>query len=219
MRASIRPISGETGRRLVGLVAARSDRRDRVVVVAATVERVAERQADEVGAEAVGPRPGEAERRDRHHDQRGCASPKRVEVDARARAAPAAQGCEMKTSAPASRRAELVAAFGRAVVDDDAALVGVVVPEGQAVVGVEPVVGERSDGAARRSLGRLDLDHVGAHLGQQLARASRRRCRRPAPPPSAPSSTRSSPGIQMIPSDVSSSYSSSSMPERCPVNT
>ena len=54
---------------LVALVAAGPDRRDGVVVVAAAVQRAAERQPDEVGAEAIGPWAVEAERRDRHHHE------------------------------------------------------------------------------------------------------------------------------------------------------
>ena len=66
---------GEAGRRLEALVAARPDRWDRVVVVAAAVERCAEGESDQVGAEPIGPRTRDPERRHRHDDQprRGCA--------------------------------------------------------------------------------------------------------------------------------------------------
>ena len=131
------PHEGEAGRRLVALVAARPDRRDRVVVVAAAVQRAAERQADEVGAEPVGPRPVEAERRDRHHDQprvRQRGAPR-----GRSRARPARGGArvEMKTSASASEARRARRGRRSCGSRDHAALVGVVVPEGQAVVGVD----------------------------------------------------------------------------------
>ena len=60
---------GEARHRLIALIAARADRRDGVIVVAAAVERAAEGQADQVRAVPVGPRTGEPERRERHDDQ------------------------------------------------------------------------------------------------------------------------------------------------------
>ena len=53
---------GEAGGRVVALIAARTDGRDRVVVVAAAVQRTAGASADQVGADYVGPGPVEPER-------------------------------------------------------------------------------------------------------------------------------------------------------------
>ena len=54
-------------------------------------------------------------------------------------------------------------------IDHDAALGGVVVPEIEALFGVGDIVHEGFVAAGRVAFGRLELDHVGAHVGEQLA--------------------------------------------------
>ena len=51
-------------------------------------------------------------------------------------------------------------------VDDDAALAAVVVPEGEAAIGVGLIVDVRADVPRGRALGRLDLDHLGAEVDE-----------------------------------------------------
>ena len=59
-------------------------------------------------------------------------------------------------------------AFGRPEVEDDRALVGVVVPEVERAVRAGDVIDERADGARGRAFRRLDLHDVGAHVGEEL---------------------------------------------------
>ena len=190
----------EAGGRLVTLVAARPDRRDGVVVVAAAVQRAAEGQADQVAADPCPPtgRPGRTGSR---RARSGRAMPARTSVDGDAElsAIPAGRKVVMAMSARRSRPRSCALPVGGPVVDHRAALVGVVVPEGEAVVGVD-----LSRGRTGRPMrvgepsGRLDLDHVGAHSRPAACRPSRRPGRRPARPPETVEQ-RSAPAIRSPP--------------------
>src|SRR3954452_11925541 len=64
---------------------------------------------------------------------------------------------------------EQVPAVGGVEVQRDAAFRGVVVPEGQAALGVGDVVEKRPDMTAGLAPRRLDLDHIGPEIAEQLA--------------------------------------------------
>ena len=160
----------ETGRELVTLVAAGADGRDGVVVVAAAVQRTAERQADQVGTDHVGPRSVQPERAQVDDDQPGRAVAQlgRGEAELRPfRRAPAGD----HDVGPVQQAAQPTHAGDGPVVEHYAALAHVVEPEVQAGVRIA-VTGAgrgRADAAARGAFRKLDLDHVGAHGRQQLA--------------------------------------------------
>ena len=80
---------------------------------------------------------------------------------------PATGGVSSTTSAFAPRSASSPPCFRAAVVDDDPALVGVVVGEGQAALGAGCPAGEGTLAAQLVTCRELHLDHVGAGVGQQ----------------------------------------------------
>ena len=198
----------EAGGELVTLVAAWPDRRDGVVVVAAAVQRPAERQADQVGADHVGPRPVQPERAQVDDDQPGRAVAQFGRGDAEVcpfRRAPAGD----HDVGPVQQAAQPLHAVGGPVVEHHAALADVVEPEVQAGVRVA-VAGARrgrADVAARRAFGELDLDHVGAHGRQQLA--ERLACRVAGQLDDREIAVRRGFGHQITPDAVSSANSSS----------
>ena len=59
-------------------------------------------------------------------------------------------------------------AIGSAQIERDAAFGSIVIPEGQAALGVGDVVEKRPDLAAGLAAGRLDLDHIGAEIAEEL---------------------------------------------------
>ena len=127
----------EAGGGVVRLVAAGADRRDRVIVVAGRDQQAAGGERDEVARLVVRPRPGEPEVGDRHDDQRAGGQRRW-----RARSSP-------RCAQPAGMHGDDEHVGGRRAgdrasarpsspleVDDDAALAAVVVPEGEAAIGV-----------------------------------------------------------------------------------
>src|SRR6185295_10979675 len=64
---------------------------------------------------------------------------------------------------------ERIAALGAAEIQGDAALVGVQVEERAARLGIRLAFRKRTAASQRISLGRLDLDDVGAEIGENLS--------------------------------------------------
>ena len=158
---------GEGRRAMIGLVATRIDRRDRMIVITAHVERPSSRQRDKVGAAIVRPRAGQAIRRHRRDDEAREAHRQGVEIE-RQRLQPRWLHRDDKDIGIGQQRRQRGL---RAILDipHHAALVAVVEPEGEAGVRSRPMPGKGTEGAGGRALRRLHLHHVRAHFAQHAA--------------------------------------------------
>ena len=159
---------GEVAGGLVALVPAPGDRRQGVVVVAATPGGTAAGQQREVRGLFVCARAVAAEGRHRHVDQARPIRPQGVVAEAvggqRARPFRLQQGV-----GAVQQTQEQVAPGRPGPIERDRALVEVVVPEVQAALGMGIVVQEGGQVAGGGAARRLDADDVGAHVRQQLA--------------------------------------------------
>ncbi len=154
-----------------GIAAAgRNGRRVRYIgiVVAGRRHFAARRHVQQITGEKVAPRPGLAERGQRAHNQARVLLAQGFVAEPERRQKARRQGFEddiRRFRQPPEQRG----AVGGFDIECDAAFGRVVVPERQAAVGVWNIVEKRPELAARRTAGRLDLDHVGAEIAEQFA--------------------------------------------------